>query len=90
MLRAGLSCSFDNAIVQIEKSGLFDAAWYVQSYPDVAYSGLDPLRHYVMYGAAVGRDPSPSFCSRSIEHCTRRFRRKVPVPSGTISNGGNL
>jgi glycosyltransferase involved in cell wall biosynthesis len=40
---------------------LFDAAWYVQRYPDVAISGIDPERHYRLHGAGEGRDPNPLF-----------------------------
>jgi hypothetical protein len=46
---------------EIIASGLFDGAWYLATYPDVAANGLDPIRHYVKYGAAEGRNPSPSF-----------------------------
>src|SRR5664279_1670551 len=42
-------------------SPLFDADWYLSAYPDVAASGLDPIRHYLVAGAAEGRDPGPSF-----------------------------
>ena len=42
-------------------SGLFDPDYYRASYPDVASSGLDPLLHYVDFGAAERRNPSPHF-----------------------------
>lgn len=45
----------------IEASGLFDKAWYLAAYPDVASTGVDPAVHYLKYGASEGRDPSPSF-----------------------------
>ena len=45
----------------IRRSGLFDAAWYAARYGDVGRSGIDPLYHYVRYGAAEGRDPNPDF-----------------------------
>ncbi len=40
---------------------LFDAAFYLRKYPDVAAAGVDPLRHYLRYGAAEGRKPHPLF-----------------------------
>jgi GT2 family glycosyltransferase/glycosyltransferase involved in cell wall biosynthesis len=43
---------------------LFDADWYLKSYPDVAAAGVDPLHHYLFYGAAEGRDPGPNFNTR--------------------------
>jgi len=39
----------------------FDANWYVEQYPDVATGGVDPVLHYVRYGAQEGRSPSPDF-----------------------------
>jgi hypothetical protein len=45
----------------IAASRMFDQKWYLINNPDVAASGLDPIRHYVLYGAREGRDPSPSF-----------------------------
>jgi len=45
-------------------SALFDAAWYLARYPDVAETGLDPALHYLKYGAALGRDPAPGFETR--------------------------
>lgn len=45
----------------IEGSGLFDVDWYLQEYPDVARSSVDPLLHYLDFGAHELRDPGPSF-----------------------------
>lgn len=39
-------------------TGLFDKDWYLKDNPDVAQSGMDPLRHYVQYGAREGRAPN--------------------------------
>ena len=40
---------------------LFDRAWYLKSYPDVAQSGFDPFLHYVASGDRDGRWPGPWF-----------------------------
>lgn len=40
---------------------LFDSGWYRRRYPDVARSGANPLMHYVLWGAAEGRQPTPGF-----------------------------
>jgi GT2 family glycosyltransferase len=45
----------------IERSGLFDREWYLKQYPDVAELKMDPITHYLRYGAAEGRDPNPDF-----------------------------
>lgn len=42
-------------------SGLFDPDWYCATYPDVGLTGIDPLRHFVTYGRALGRAPGPGF-----------------------------
>jgi len=49
----------------VASSGLFDAEWYLKSNPDVARSGIDPVRHYVVFGARELRDPSPIFSTRN-------------------------
>jgi glycosyltransferase involved in cell wall biosynthesis len=45
----------------VAKSGQLDPAWYLATYPDVGRAGLDPIEHYVAYGAAENRNPSPHF-----------------------------
>src|SRR5579863_561325 len=42
-------------------SGFFDPDWYQTRYPDIAASGIDPLFHFVNFGAAEGRDPNRFF-----------------------------
>ncbi|MBC2669072.1 hypothetical protein ACFOON_08875 [Novosphingobium piscinae] len=48
----------------IGQSDLFDAAWYLEQYPDVAAAGQDPLDHFIAAGAAEGRHPGPAFDAR--------------------------
>ena len=45
----------------IAASDVFDGAWYLRRYPDVAGAGVDPLRHYVASGCHEGRFPNPIF-----------------------------
>ncbi len=45
----------------INKSGLFDAAYYLDQNPDIAESGMNPLVHFLRFGAGEGRDPNPLF-----------------------------
>ncbi|WP_417692159.1 glycosyltransferase [Roseibium sp.] len=42
-------------------SDLFDAPWYLRANPDVAENEIDPALHYLRFGAAEGRQPSPDF-----------------------------
>lgn len=45
----------------ISSSDFFDNDWYLNQYPDVKKENLDPVKHYVLYGAAEGRNPGPRF-----------------------------
>jgi hypothetical protein len=45
----------------VQASGLFDADYYLKSRPDVAAQEVDPLWHYLHYGAAEGAWPSALF-----------------------------
>jgi len=47
----------------VRQSGLFDAEWYQNEYPDVKALGIDPLVHYLTLGAKLKRNPSPAFDS---------------------------
>jgi GT2 family glycosyltransferase len=49
----------------IRNSRMFDEQWYLSRYPDVAEAGTDPIMHYIMSGAAEGRDPCPGFSTRA-------------------------
>ncbi len=39
----------------LQRRGIFDAAAYLQLYPDVAAEGMNPLHHYIAHGMAEGR-----------------------------------
>lgn len=45
----------------ISQSEYFDAEWYLRNNLDVAYSSLDPIEHFLLFGASEGREPSPKF-----------------------------
>lgn len=45
-------------------SGMFDAQFYASRYPDVDAAGADPLDHFITFGGAEGRHPSPWFNSK--------------------------
>ena len=46
---------------KIMESGLFDKNYYLKAYPHVEKSGMDPLLHYLFYGASENKFPSPTF-----------------------------
>src|SRR5439155_14559636 len=47
-------------IETIRASQLFDEAYYRNRYPDLA-PDIDPVRHFVQWGANEGRRPHPCF-----------------------------
>ena len=46
-------------------SPTFDAGYYLRHNRDVAAARVDPALHYLLFGAAEGRDPSPAFRSEA-------------------------
>lgn len=50
-------------VALIMTSEYFDIIWYLQSYSDVAESGMNPAEHYLCFGAEEGRAPGPLFDS---------------------------
>jgi hypothetical protein len=47
----------------VGRSGLFDPSWYLATYADVKAAGVDPLKHYMIFGGFEARDPGPHFSS---------------------------
>lgn len=45
----------DVEVATFRASGEFDEQWYLDEYPDVAKSGIDPARHYLWLGKRLGR-----------------------------------
>jgi GT2 family glycosyltransferase/glycosyltransferase involved in cell wall biosynthesis len=39
----------------------FNSPYYLDRYPDVRQSGVDPLAHFLLYGGREGRQPDPLF-----------------------------
>ena len=54
-------------ISMITSSKLFDESYYLKQNPDVNLGGMNPARHYLLYGGFEGRDPSPEFSSNWYE-----------------------
>jgi hypothetical protein len=48
-------------VAEVQKTELFDAAFYLANNPDVATSGVSPALHFVSRGWKEGRKPSPGF-----------------------------
>lgn len=45
----------------VRDSQYFDEEFYLRKNPDVKDSNMNPIEHYLLYGAYEGRDPSPNF-----------------------------
>ncbi|NCC55725.1 MAG: hypothetical protein EOM11_09660 [Erysipelotrichia bacterium] len=45
----------------IKQSGLFDEKYYLFAHADVRVQDVDPIFHYLQYGAKEGRNPSKDF-----------------------------
>ena len=45
------------------RTNIFNKDYYLSNYPDVKNSRVDPLMHYILYGADEGRNPHPLFDS---------------------------
>lgn len=61
MCRGNAQLRAHNVQLWLEQQGLFDAAWYLRRYPDIAAAGVNPLQHFIAHGATEGRDPNPGF-----------------------------
>ena len=68
------------AVAVIRNSKLFDEAWYTATYPDIQASGLDPIEHYVVIGAAQGLNPHPLF---DTVFYARQMARRIAVQGET-------
>lgn len=67
---------------------LFDPAFYVRKYPDVAAAGVDPWKHYRKHGAAEGRKPHPLFQPEQyFARCPQERGRGNPLES-FLEGGG--
>nr|WP_298410325.1 glycosyltransferase [uncultured Halomonas sp.] len=54
--------SIDKEIYKlVRESKLVNGKWYLESYPDVAALGMDPIKHYLKYGWRMHRNPCRRF-----------------------------
>lgn len=65
----------------IRKSGLFDPAFYLETYPEVAEQSIDPLLHYLEEGAAQGYTPHPDF---DVAFYLRQCRERGEEPGNPL------
>lgn len=63
---------------QPQSSVQFDAAWYLETNPDVAASGIDPYEHYINQGINEGRRPAPDALPLRVIRHYNDYRRRQP------------
>lgn len=65
----------------IRSSSLFDAPWYLSTYRDHIPARLDPVEHYIQFGASAGLNPCAHFHSRfySSQSCATRRQGLNPL-----------
>lgn len=63
----------------VRRSGLFDAAWYCEQYPDVRILGMDPAEHYLRFGWLLGRMPSGEFDLSKYGLSANDLKRRNPI-----------
>lgn len=52
---------YSKQIALVDIAAEFDRDFYLESYPDIAAAGVDPLQHYMKTGWKERRDPAASF-----------------------------
>ncbi|CAO4169128.1 glycosyltransferase [Methylorubrum populi] len=52
----------------------FDREHYLETNADIRRSGIDPVRHFLDFGAREDRDPSPAF---SVRYYRKQYRREI-------------
>ena len=53
--------AYESYYNQILDKGLFDKKFYLETYPHIAKSGMDPLLHYLFFGYRENKVPNPLF-----------------------------
>jgi GT2 family glycosyltransferase len=66
---------------RLATSGLFDAAYYIRTNPDIAGFNIDPLMHYLETGCREGRNPSADF---DTPHYLRQCKAIGEAPTNAL------
>jgi GT2 family glycosyltransferase/glycosyltransferase involved in cell wall biosynthesis len=60
-------------------SGVFDSAWYQETYADVRLSNVAPAEHYLWLGRKLGRQPNGGLVSPGLGNATMPVPALVPL-----------
>jgi lipopolysaccharide biosynthesis protein/Flp pilus assembly protein TadD len=58
----------DEEVALLRKSPLLNPIWYRKTYSDLGDTPIDVARHYLLHGAAEGRNPGPDFDTKFYLH----------------------
>lgn len=72
--------SFYRIKADILASGLFDSTFYLGQYADVAAANMDPLDHFILYGAVENRRPCANFDTKYYRETSLNGRLKDENP----------
>jgi hypothetical protein len=67
-------------VVLARRKGGVDQQWYLETYPDIAAAGMDPVHHYLQFGWREGRDPRRNFSTRGYLAVNREVARAGQNP----------
>jgi hypothetical protein len=62
------------------RKGGVDQQWYLETHPDIAAAGMDPVHHYLQFGWREGRDPRRNFSTRGYLAINREVARAGQNP----------
>lgn len=85
--QTGQKLSRDEVVSLIRASGAFDAEYYQAVYPDVKNASVDPIEHWVNFGAREARNPSdPSFANPEVYRLLDWYLRGQPLARGATTD----
>ena len=69
------TCRYSNAAA----SGFIDPLWYLRRHADILAADVDPVAHYLEYGAEEDRDPGPVFATAAWRQALRLDENTNPL-----------
>jgi hypothetical protein len=56
--------TFEKLVLLLRRSKMVHTQWYLETYPDVAAIGMNPVEHFLQYGGLLRRHPGRGFDPR--------------------------
>lgn len=64
-LQAQADAAEQQALKERQDAIFFDGQWYLNAYPDIRASGMEPVEHFLHYGVQEKRNPNAIFNSQA-------------------------